>query len=85
MITPDYARLLARYNRWQNRSLYAAADGIGEEARRLDLVFLTNWIEGHLHAGNEPPPHLPPGLFIRCQTVREALSKQAAGPAPARV
>ena len=44
------------------------------EARRLDLVFLTNWIDGHLHAGSEPPPHLPPGLFIRCQAVREALS-----------
>ena len=35
MITPDFVRTMARYNRWQNRSLYAAADGLDEAARRL--------------------------------------------------
>ena len=36
MIDADHVRTMARYNRWQNRSLYAAADEIGEAARRLD-------------------------------------------------
>lgn len=36
MITPDYCRTMARYNAWQNRSLYGAADGLGDAARRLD-------------------------------------------------
>ncbi|MBN9062595.1 MAG: damage-inducible protein DinB [Rhizobiales bacterium 65-9] len=36
MISVDYARLMARYNEWQNRSLYAAADMLTEEQRRLD-------------------------------------------------
>ncbi len=36
MITPSYAQTMARYNAWQNRSLYAAADGLSDDARRLD-------------------------------------------------
>ncbi|HHS89249.1 MAG TPA: damage-inducible protein DinB [Rhodobacteraceae bacterium] len=36
MITPDYCRTMARYNAWQNRSLYGAADGLDDAARRLD-------------------------------------------------
>ncbi|MEM9049290.1 MAG: DinB family protein [Pseudomonadota bacterium] len=36
MITPAYAQLMARYNRWQNESLYAAADGLSDAARRAD-------------------------------------------------
>ena len=34
MITPDYVRLMARYNSWQNGSLYAAADALSDAARR---------------------------------------------------
>ena len=34
MITAEYVRTMAHYNRWQNRSLYGAADGLGEEARK---------------------------------------------------
>ena len=34
MIGRDWCRTMARYNRWQNRSLYAAAEGLGEDARR---------------------------------------------------
>lgn len=34
MITPDYVRLLARYNRWQNKSLYDAAGSLSDAARR---------------------------------------------------
>ena len=36
MIDPDYVRAMARYNRWQNGSLYAAADALSDEARRQD-------------------------------------------------
>ena len=36
MITADHARTMARYNRWQNRSLYTAADGLDAAARILD-------------------------------------------------
>lgn len=34
MITKDYAITMAAYNRWQNDSLYGAADRLGDEARR---------------------------------------------------
>ncbi len=34
MISTDYLQLLARYNRWQNESLYGAAEALGEDARR---------------------------------------------------
>ncbi|MGO9768940.1 MAG: DinB family protein [Roseiarcus sp.] len=36
MIDPTYARAMARYNQWQNESLYTAADGLSDEARRKD-------------------------------------------------
>jgi uncharacterized damage-inducible protein DinB len=36
MIDPTYARAMARYNHWQNESLYTAADGLSDAARRKD-------------------------------------------------
>jgi len=36
MITPAYLQRMARYNRWQNGSTFAAADGIDEAARRAE-------------------------------------------------
>lgn len=36
MITPDYARLLARYNRWMNERLYAACEQLGDAERKAD-------------------------------------------------
>jgi uncharacterized damage-inducible protein DinB len=36
VIGAGHVQTMARYNAWQNRSLYTAADGIGEEPRRLD-------------------------------------------------
>lgn len=36
MIGGDYVRRMARYNRWQNESLYGAADGLSDAARRED-------------------------------------------------
>lgn len=36
MITPDYARYMARYNAWQNQWMYQAADGLTEAQREQD-------------------------------------------------
>jgi uncharacterized damage-inducible protein DinB len=36
MITPAYLQRMARYNRWQNESLYRASDGLSDAARRQD-------------------------------------------------
>ncbi|RIJ25892.1 damage-inducible protein DinB [Henriciella barbarensis] len=36
MIMPDQAHLMARYNRWQNESLYSAADSLDHSARLED-------------------------------------------------
>jgi uncharacterized damage-inducible protein DinB len=36
MITPDYVQMMARYNQWQNRNLYEAADRLDDGARRQD-------------------------------------------------
>lgn len=36
MITPDYVATMAAYNRWQNVSLYGAAGGLSDDARRAD-------------------------------------------------
>ncbi len=36
MITPEYCRLMARYNAWQNNSLLAAADTLSDQQRWED-------------------------------------------------
>lgn len=36
MITPDYCRTMARYNAWQNQSIYMAAAELDEAAREAD-------------------------------------------------
>lgn len=36
MITSDYLRTMARYNRWQNESLYEAAGALSDDKRRKD-------------------------------------------------
>jgi len=36
MIRADYARTMAAYNKWQNDSLYGAADTLDDAARKLD-------------------------------------------------
>jgi len=48
MIGPDHARLMARYNAWQNRSLYGAAEGIGEAERRRERGAFFGTIHGTL-------------------------------------
>jgi uncharacterized damage-inducible protein DinB len=79
MITPAHARLMARYNRWQNDSLYRAAAGLEDDARRQDRGAHFGSIHGTLShliwgdstwmsrfAGSEKPPGSikeSPGLF----------------------
>lgn len=36
MITPDYVQLMARYNAWQNRSLYGAANTLSDAERKRE-------------------------------------------------
>ena len=36
MISPDHVRLMARYNAWQNRSIFSAAGALEDSVRRED-------------------------------------------------
>mgnify|MGYP003346375346 FL=1 len=56
MISPDYVRMMARYNQWQNQSLYTAADGLNEAERLLDRGAFFGSIQGtfsHLLWGDQ--------------------------------
>lgn len=35
-MTPEYARVMARYNRWMNEKLYAVADTLTDAERKVD-------------------------------------------------
>ena len=48
MITPQYCRLMARYNAWQNLSLYTAARGLDDAAREQDRGAFFGSIRGTL-------------------------------------
>jgi uncharacterized damage-inducible protein DinB len=48
MITPEYAQLMARYNSWQNASLYAAASTLTDDARKLNRGAFFGSIHGTL-------------------------------------
>jgi uncharacterized damage-inducible protein DinB len=48
MIPPTFAQKMARYNAWQNESLYAAADTLSDEARRADRGAFFKSIHGTL-------------------------------------
>jgi uncharacterized damage-inducible protein DinB len=48
VISPDYVRLMARYNRWQNESLYGEAERLSDEARRLERGAFFGSIHGTL-------------------------------------
>jgi uncharacterized damage-inducible protein DinB len=49
MITPAYARTMARYNRWQNESLYREALKLSDEERRRDRGAFFGSIHGTLN------------------------------------
>jgi uncharacterized damage-inducible protein DinB len=48
VISTDHARLMARYNRWQNDNLYGAAATLSDEARRQDRGAFFGSIHGTL-------------------------------------
>jgi uncharacterized damage-inducible protein DinB len=48
MITPAYLQCMARYNRWQNGALMAAADTLDDAARRLERGAFWGSIHGTL-------------------------------------
>jgi uncharacterized damage-inducible protein DinB len=55
MIVPAYARTMARYNQWQNRSLYSAAATLSDAARKQDRGAFFGSIHGtlsHLYWGD---------------------------------
>ena len=49
MISPAHTQLMARYNQWQNRSLYTAADGLSDADRKLDQGAFFGSIHGTLN------------------------------------
>ncbi len=49
MISPGHARLMARYNRWQNQSIYGAAAGLTDDARRQERGAFFRSIHGTLN------------------------------------
>ena len=49
MITPDYARTMARYNRWQNESLYREALKLSDDERRRSRGAFFGSIHGTLN------------------------------------
>ena len=36
MVTPEFMRIMASYNQWQNESIYSACDGLSEANRKAD-------------------------------------------------
>jgi uncharacterized damage-inducible protein DinB len=49
MITPDYARTMARYNRWMNGTIYAAAARLPDAERKRDLGAFFKSLHGMLN------------------------------------
>jgi uncharacterized damage-inducible protein DinB len=74
MIDPAYCQMMARYNRWQNQNLIAAADTLSDAARRqqrgaffgsifatLNHLLWADTIWLHRFSGSEKPqqPNIP--------------------------
>jgi uncharacterized damage-inducible protein DinB len=49
MISADYARTMARYNRWMNEKLYASAAQLDDATRKADLGAFFKSIHGTLN------------------------------------
>ena len=49
MISTAYIRTMADYNRWQNISIYGAADGLSDDQRRQDRGAFFGSIQGTLN------------------------------------
>jgi uncharacterized damage-inducible protein DinB len=71
MITLDYIRAMAEYNRWQNANLYGAAEALSDAARKEPRAAFFSSIHGtlnHILYGDQawmnrfagtPPPRVP--------------------------
>jgi uncharacterized damage-inducible protein DinB len=46
MISPEYARTMARYNEWMNGRLYDASAKLSDEARKEDMGAFFKSIHG---------------------------------------
>jgi uncharacterized damage-inducible protein DinB len=56
MVTPAHAQLMARYNRWQNQSLYTAAAQLSDAQRREQRGAFFGSIHGtlsHIQFGDQ--------------------------------
>ena len=49
MISADHAQLMAKYNRWQNQSIYSAASTLTDEQRKQDRGAFFKSIHGTLN------------------------------------
>jgi uncharacterized damage-inducible protein DinB len=49
MITPEYVRTMAVYNRWQNENIYGTADALSDEARKQQRGAFFGSIHGTLN------------------------------------
>jgi uncharacterized damage-inducible protein DinB len=92
MITPAYVHMMADYNRWQNRNLYAAAASLDDEVRKQQRGAFFGSIHGtlnHLLWGDQmwmsrfigtPRPKTPAGIpdFSRLYERWEDLSRERA-------
>ena len=72
MITTQYARTMARYNRWQNQNLYQAANSLSAEERDLDRGAFFGSIRQTLN-------HIYWGDKIWMSRLNESVSKPSAG------
>ncbi len=91
MIAPGYCHMMARYNAWQNRNLYDAADSLTEAERRADRGAFFGSIMGtlsHIYWGdsmwmarfdNWPKPDVAQadsaGMFSDWQTLKSERVK----------
>ncbi len=92
MISADFVRVMAAYNVWQNDGLYAAAEGLGEDARRVGRGAFFGSIHGtcnHLLWGDRiwmsrfadtQPPNSPgiPGSTAECDDWEELRAARRA-------
>ena len=77
MISTEHARTMARYNQWQNRSLFAAADTLFDAERRKDRGAFFGSIHGtlsHLLWGDR----MWMSRFVGNE-IREATGKESPG------
>jgi len=78
MITPDYARAMAAYNRWQNRSLYREADALSDAERKQPCGAFFGSIHGtlsHLLFGDQVWMHRFAGTAApKVKSIAESVS-----------